>query len=57
MKEATECGFNFAYTKSEKMMSYFSTVKTMKEVGNLFSEKLPVIDGLFTVDQEYPSPI
>ena len=32
MKDAIERGFNFAFVKSAKKTSYFSTVKTMKEV-------------------------
>jgi hypothetical protein len=35
MQEAIDHGFNFAYTKSEKKTSHFSTFKTMKEVSNL----------------------
>jgi hypothetical protein len=32
MQDALDCGFDFTFAKSDKKMSYFSTVKTMKEV-------------------------
>lgn len=39
MDRAREYGFHFAYAKSEKASSHYSTLKTMKEVRNCFHIK------------------